>query len=512
MNGKGIYSGRAGFQKMSGISQDGIIVMDFEGKIVSASPNIGALLNRDPSEIIGNTLSAFCGDGRINGNLTQEIEKQGGMLFTEMSLKRENGESIDIGFSSFLLRNEAGNACWLIGVLKDIQDRKELEAQLLQAQKMEAVGTLAGGIAHDFNNILMGILGYTSLLLQEKKPGQSDYEKLRSIESQALSGADLTRKLLGFAQGGKYEIKPVDLNEILIKSAEMFGRTKKDVRIRRRFEKHLWPVEADRVQIEQVFLNLFINAWQAMPGGGELYLETANVVLDSKEAEVITAKPGRNIKISVTDTGIGMDEQTRRRLFEPFFTTKEKGRGTGLGLASSYGIIRGHGGIITVRSEKGHGSTFEIHLPATDKPVWREPQRSYKTYLGKETLMIVDDEEIILDVSGQMLESLGYRVITARGGAEAVRVFQARKDEISAVILDMIMPEMGGRKTFEALKEIEPGVRVLLSSGYTMNGEAKLLLASGCRGFIQKPFDLNQLSGKVREIMDTAQGGNSVNP
>jgi signal transduction histidine kinase len=225
---------------------------------------------------------------------------------------------------------------------------------------MESLGTLAGGIAHDFNNLLMGIQGRTSLMVMDKDYSHPDFEHLKGIEDYVKSAADLTRQLLGFARGGKYEVKPTDINEMIKKSSSMFGRTKKEIKIHEKYQKDVWTVEVDQGQIEQVLMNLYVNAWQAMPGGGELYIETENVTLNEDYVKPYQVEQGNYVKISITDTGVGMDEATRQRIFEPFFTTKEMGRGTGLGLASVYGIIKNHGGFINVYSEKGEGTTFNI--------------------------------------------------------------------------------------------------------------------------------------------------------
>jgi signal transduction histidine kinase len=232
---------------------------------------------------------------------------------------------------------------------------------------MEAIGTLAGGVAHDFNNLLTGIQGRTSLMLMDIDSSHEHFEHLSGIEEYIKSAADLTKQILGFARGGKYEIRKTDLNEFIKKQNRMFGRTKKEVTFRGKYQEDLWTVEVDQVQLEQVLLNLYVNASDAMPGGGELYVQTENVVIQKDCAEVFQVEPGKYVKISVTDTGMGMEEAVKERIFDPFFTTKEMGRGAGLGLASAYGIIKNHSGIINVYSEKGHGTTFNIYLPAYEK-------------------------------------------------------------------------------------------------------------------------------------------------
>jgi PAS domain S-box-containing protein len=388
------------------------------------------------------------------------------------------------------------------GVARDTSDRKRLEAQLQHAQKMEAIGTLAGGIAHDFNNMLMGIQGYTSLMLLDIDPRHAHHEKLKSIEQYVQSGAELTKQLLGFARGGKYDVKTTDINELTLKTSQMFGRTKKEIVIHDKFAPDLWPVECDQGQIEQVLINLYVNAWQAMPGGGDLYIETQNAQLEDHMVKGLNLPCGRYVRITVTDSGVGMDEKTQLRIFEPFFTTKKMGRGNGLGLASAYGIVKNHNGMIDVQSKKGEGTTFSIYLPASTKEIQEEEQTDGEILKGPETVLLVDDEDMIIEVGSEILKALGYRVYAARGGKEAEELYAAHKNDIDIVILDMIMPGIGGGETYDALKRIKPEVKVLLSSGYSIRGEAGEILKRGCDGFIQKPFNIKTLSQKLREILD----------
>ena len=387
-------------------------------------------------------------------------------------------------------------------VYRDTTDLKKLEAQLQQALKMEAMGTLAGGIAHDFNNLLMAIQGRASIMLMDKDSSHPDIRHLKGIEDDVESAADLTRQLLGFARGGKYEVRPTDLNELIKKQNRMFGRTKKEITIRGKYEENLWSVEVDRGQIEQVLLNLYVNAWQAMPGGGRLNLKTENVTLDQTDVKPFSIGPGKYVKISVTDTGVGMDKAIREKIFEPFFTTKEMGRGTGLGLASAYGIIKNHSGFINVYSEKGHGSTFNIYLPASGEEVLDEEKPVSDTLRGSETVLFVDDEDMIIEVAGELFEQLGYKVLTAGNGREAIETYEKNKERIDIVLLDMVMPDMSGGETYDKLKKINPDIIVLLASGYSMDGTATEIMDRGCNGFIQKPFKMKELSQKLREILD----------
>lgn len=412
--------------------------------------------------------------------------------------------TVNMNIGTFDFRGKTAS----LGTIKDItdkkraeQDRQKLENQLQQAHKMEAVGTLAGGVAHDFNNLLMGILGNATLTLMNLEPSHPGYDRMKNIEKYVQSGAELTRQLLGFARGGKFEVKPINLNELIQRSADMFGRTKKEITIVFSLQADAWTVDVDRGQIEQVLLNLYVNAWQAMPAGGNLYLQTTNETLDNSYIQAFSVDPGNYVKFSITDTGVGMDPDTQKRVFEPFFTTKEKGRGTGLGLASAYGIVKNHGGFINVFSEKGSGTTFSIYLPASQKTACIEKDICEPVVKGTGTILLVDDEQMILDVGGQMLEKLGYQVLTAPNGKEAIALFERHKERIVLVILDMIMPVLGGSETFNVLKSKHPGIKVLLSSGYAVDGQATDILKRGCNGFIQKPFNLEQLSQKTSEAL-----------
>jgi CheY-like chemotaxis protein len=284
----------------------------------------------------------------------------------------------------------------------------------------------------------------------------------------------------------------------------MFGRTKKEIRIHEKYHDDLWTVEVDQGQIRQALLNLFVNAWQAMPDGGDLYIQTDNLILDAKYCRPFEAASGRYAKVSVTDTGVGMDAATREKIFDPFFTTKDMAQGSGLGLASVYGIIKNHGGLIDVSAEKGEGTTFHISLPASEKPAMIEDPRPKRREVqcGKGTVLLVDDEDMILEVGQAMLETLGYRVLIADSGQAALDLYENQRKEIDLVILDMIMPGMGGGEAFDRLKTLGGNAPILLSSGYSINGQAKDILDRGCSGFIQKPFSLNVLSRKLREVLN----------
>jgi len=505
---------------------DVIWTMDMNMRYTYVSPSIYGLMGYTPEELLDITLDrifppasmelcyktfeedlALEASGRADPDRTrmlelEQIRKDGSVIWAEVKISG--------------LRDRDGRWSGILGVTRDITERKraeeeklELEASLHQARKMESIGILAGGIAHDFNNLLMGMQGNVSLMLLGVDPGHPNYKKLKTIEQHVQSGAELTSQLLGFARGGKYEVKPTDLNSLVRKTSEMFGRSKKEVTIHEKYQKDIWTVEADQGQMEQVLLNLYLNASQAMPEGGELYLQTENVTLDKKYAKLHNIEPGNYVKISVTDTGTGMDKTTRQKIFDPFFTSKKMGsvKGTGLGLASAYGIIKNHGGIIDVSSKKGVGSTFNIYLPASEAVISDQEAEIGEKQIptGHETVLFVDDEEMIIDVGEDVLKTLGYEVLTARGGREAIEVYKENRGRIDIVIMDMIMPEMGGGEAYDRLKEINPDIKVLLSSGYSINGQATEILNRGCNGFVQKPYSIKDLSRTIREVLDKDQ-------
>jgi PAS domain S-box-containing protein len=390
------------------------------------------------------------------------------------------------------------------GVVRDMSYRKILETQLLQAQKMEAIGNLAGGIAHDFNNLLMGIQGIVSLALFRMDASNPFLDQLKTIEQYVQDGAGLTRQLLTFATGGTLDVQPTDINSLIVKQNRMFGRTHKAIRITQSLVPNVLPVEADPSQIEQVLLNLYVNAAHAMPGGGALHVQTENIFLSEKELLTKSAQlqPGRYVKVTISDTGIGMDESTLQRIFDPFFTTKKFGKGSGLGLYCSYGIIKNHGGYIQVVSKQKVGTTFTIYLPVSDKKIAQLEDPSPKRIVGRETLLLVDDEKKIRDVCREGLKLMGYTVITAETGEEAVDIFRRSHATIDVVILDMIMPGLNGRETYKRLRQIKPNVRVLLASGYAFEGQEKEILEDKCNGHIQKPFKIEKLAMMIKEIME----------
>ena len=483
---------------------DPVVIYDMEGKVTYLNIAFTNVFGWRLEECIGKKMDIFVPEDAWPETTMMINKVLSGENFSGVETRRytKDGSIIPVSISGAVYRDKSGNPIGSIINLRDISGQKELEIQLQQAQKMEAIGTLAGGIAHDFNNLLMGIQGCTSLMSLNTDSGHPNFEYVNRIQNYIKNAANLTKQLLGFARSGKYEIKPTDLNDIVDKSSEMFGRTRKEITIHKKFQSDIWTVEVDQTQIEQVLLNLYVNAWQAMSGTGELNLQTENIILKDKDVKPYGVSSGRYVKTSVKDTGIGIDETIQHKIFDPFFTTKEMGRGTGLGLASAYGIIKNHDGIINVHSKKGEGATFNIFLPASKKKILKEKLFQKEILKGSETVLLIDDEEMILDVGHDLLEKLGYEVLAAKSGTEAVEIYRTNQGKIDIVILDMVMPEMGGGDAYEKLKEIDPGVKVLLSSGYSIDSQASKILSRGCDGFIQKPFDINSLSLELRKILD----------
>ncbi|MFO7716242.1 PAS domain S-box protein [Desulfosarcina sp.] len=423
------------------------------------------------------------------------------MVIYEQCTQSETGETRWRQWTDRALFDDQGNAMEYQSISIDITEKKNVESKLQQAQKMEAIGTLAGGIAHDFNNLLMGIQGNISLINLEVKHGHPLYDNIRSIEQLVDSGANLTRQMLGFARGGKYVVKPVNLNDVVAETAALFGRTRKSIRIHETYEPEVRLVSADRGQIEQVLINLYLNAWQAMSEKGDLYLETQNVTIDEKFVKPFEISYGDYVRASVTDTGKGIDPSIAHRIFDPFFTTKEFGSGSGLGLASVFGIVKNHDGIVDFESYCGRGTTFSVYLPVS-RETTKEPLPTPVGILkGPETILLVDDEPYILDIGEKMLQKMGYTVLRACCGEEAVRMFNDHNRKIDLVILDMIMPDIGGGEVFDRIRTIRSDTKVLLASGYSM-GEAAAIIARGCNGFIQKPFGMEKLSHAIREVID----------
>ncbi|MGD8915547.1 MAG: response regulator, partial [Syntrophobacterales bacterium] len=396
---------------------------------------------------------------------------------------------------------------------RDITERKEAEkerekmqAQFRQAQKMEAVGTLAGGIAHDFNNLLQAVQGYAQLLQMRKGEEDSGQRELSQIIRAAERGADLTQQLLTFSRKVESELRPIDLNHEVESVRLLLERTiPKMIQMEFHLAENLKIVEADPGQVEQILMNLAVNAKDAMPEGGRFIVETANVTLDENYCMIHPeARPGEYTQLTVSDTGHGMNKKTLEHIFEPFYTTKETGKGTGLGLATVYGIVKSHKGHITCHSELGEDTTFKIYFPAieSEEKIVRTQEPLAAARGGEETILLVDDEEPIRILGSQILEEFGYTVLTAADGESALQLYQEEHQRVALVILDLIMPGMGGKRCLGELLKVNPEARVAIASGYSPDGPTREILKNGAKGFVSKPYDMRQMLNVVREVLD----------
>lgn len=387
------------------------------------------------------------------------------------------------------------------------KDREQLQNQLIQARKMESIGTLAGGVAHDFNNQLHVIMGNIELLLQNKPADHPDRKRLDAIAKSIDRASQLVRQLLLFSRKTEAVKQPVYLNREVLETVALMERTiPKMIRLETDLDKAAWPIHADPLQVEQVLMNLAGNASDAMPNGGRLLIETKNMLIDEDFARnQLDALPGPYVLLAVSDTGCGMEPEITERIFDPFFTTKEVGKGTGLGLATIYGIVRAHNGYIRCYSAPGQGTTFKVFWPAmpefdmadkTSDPAVTTPTA------GSETLLVVDDEPKIRELTKESLESLGYSVHVAESGEEALDIYQSQGRDIDLVLLDINMPGMGGNKCMEALLRLDPTVSILIASGYTANAPGREVSAAGARGFIGKPYQVRELASRIRKILD----------
>ncbi len=391
--------------------------------------------------------------------------------------------------------------------LRDVTERLQLETRLRHSEKMDAIGQLAGGVAHDFNNQLTGILAHADLLASRVRDA-THRGWAEQIAQAAMRSADLTGKLLAFARKGQYRSDVVDVCELLSDVAELLGHSI-DKRIRIQLDVPSEPLRTlgDPSLLQNAFLNLGLNARDAMPNGGTLLLRASRCRVDPDRARAFAdaVSPGDYLCVRVSDDGVGMDESTRAHMFEPFFTTKAPGKGTGMGLASVYGTVRSHGGAISVTSAPGAGATFEILLPATrSKHVAKTRLRQTEAAAQSLKILVVDDEPVIRRVLGRLLEALGHASVTSVDGADALQKYREIGEQIDLVILDMVMPNKGGHETFFALREMNPDVRVLISSGFTVEGGAQALLNQGAAGFLQKPFALERLAEAIERARPLA--------
>jgi signal transduction histidine kinase/CheY-like chemotaxis protein len=387
--------------------------------------------------------------------------------------------------------------------LDEEKEKEQMREQLFQAHKMEAIGTLAGGIAHDFNNMLQGILGHASLIKAQIPQDHPLFDSVDTIEHISDRAAQLTMQLLGFARKGNYVIEQISINDIVRNVLKIISKTfDRKIEIRTDLGQDVFAMEGDKSQIEQVIMNLCLNARDAMPHGGTLNIETFNrtaVSLGLPQAS--PAILGNQVILRISDTGVGMSDEVKDHIFEPFFTTKELGKGTGMGLAMVYGVITSHSGSITVDSMVGRGTTFTVSFPAVEQDNASEDKPSPAIAHGKGTILVVDDEEYIRNILRNMLEKLGYKVLLAANGKEAVDTYAKDGERIDLVILDLIMPVMSGREAYEQLMRMNSGVKVLVASGHSTAEQSDFFARQNSHAFIQKPFKMHDISAKVQALL-----------
>ncbi len=491
-----------------------IFIKDAEGRFKLANQSLAQVYGTTVEGLIGKTDSDFNKDvGEVEAYRKDDLEVihfQKELIVPEESVTDADG--VTHWFKTFKKPfKTVDNKIHVLGVATDITDLKQLQEQLLQSQKMEAIGQLAGGIAHDFNNLLTGILGYTDILVMSSAGNPQINKAADSIAKAATQGGQLTQKLLGFARKGKHQHVPVDLHAVISEVLEILQRTlEKHILINTEYTADNPFIKGDPSQVQQIILNLAINARDAMTkefggsDGGTLSIITRSVQVDAdSEHHQRGLIPGTYIEVSVSDTGCGINPAIMSKIFEPFFTTKEISRGTGMGLAMVYGIVKNHGGTIHVQSTVDQGSQFRIWLPTSlEKETHiRAGQLNQTSEIGRGNILLVDDHSMIRDVTAQMLANLGYQVVTAEDGVQALHYYSANRENIDLVIMDMIMPRMGARECFRKFKEINPGVRVILSTGYVNNNRVQEVLNEGMIGFVQKPYQLHELSKVVVDAL-----------
>ena len=477
---------------------------------INANEGFTKLSGYTHKEIIGHSTleMGIWHDKAERKHFLSELKTKGIVNNMEARFRRKDGKIINALVSASLLDYQGEPH--ILSLTRDITALKETQRQLQQAQKMEAVGILAGGIAHDFNNLLQAIGGYAQLLIFDKKQDDPEYKDLEAINKAVRNAAQLVRQLLTFSRKNEYEPIILDLNHEIEGVKKILSRTlPKMIEIKLQLDQELLPVKADPLQIEQALLNLGTNAADAMPDGGQLLISTEKITLRDEYVENhLGARPGEYSLLTVSDTGSGIAPETVRHIFEPFYTTKEIGKGTGLGLASVYGIVKKHGGYIMCYSELDQGTSFKIYFPAAETNELDQKKQDVVQPIegGRETILLVDDDQYIRDFASQLLRNFGYTVLSATSGEEALAIFTTRPKEIDLVLLDIGMPGMGGHKCLRDLLEIDPTARVLLASGYALQGQVKETLEAGAAGYIGKPYQAIDLLKKIRIVLDGKNG------
>jgi PAS domain S-box-containing protein len=496
-----LRASEARYRQLADITFEGIIFHD-QGVLLQANDQFFQMFGYEPDELLGTQILEKTLSPESVKTVKTHIAARSTESYLAMGL-RKDGSTFPIEIRARMREIEGKKI--RATAIRDLTMLKSLETQLIQAQKMEAVGTLAGGFAHDFNNKLQVIAGYVELILCNEELPENLKHDMDAIGQAVHASAELIREMMVFSRKTSVNLAPLNLNKLVTQLRSMLVPVMpKMITVDLVLAEDLWPINAAPNQIDQILMNLSVNARDAMPEGGKLTIQTQNTILDEEYCRYHpNTKPGRYVLLSVTDTGSGMDAGTVKRIFEPFFTTKEEGKGTGLGLSVVYGIVEKHGGNIICDSDPSVGTTFKIFLPTTEEVT--EEEHSEKTEPPKgqgETILLVDDEPNLVNIVSRQLVSANYRVIKASNGNEALNLYEEHREQISLVILDLLMPEMDGRRCLDALHDIDPNVRVLVATGHTTPGMLGELEQAGVQGFIRKPFETSQLLEEIRKIID----------
>ncbi|MFH1103216.1 MAG: PAS domain S-box protein [Pseudomonadota bacterium] len=497
------------YQSLIHSSADAVVIYDMSGNAQYISPSFSRIFGWTTEEVMGKRVP-FVPESEKETSLAiirNLIENGTPCHGYETKRYTKDGRILDVSISASRYHHHDGRPAGMLVTLRDISEKKGLEAQLMQAHKMEAIGTLAGGLAHDFNNILQAVSGFTQLLMMDKTQKDPDYSKLQAIEKSAQRARDLTQRLLIFGRKVEAKLRPVDLNHEIEGVCTLLERTiPKMIRIETDLTDRLPVINADPVQLEQIIMNLGVNARDAMSDGGGLIISTKSTRLTEDFCKKnLGSVPGEYVLLSVEDTGCGMHQEILKHIFEPFFTTKETGKGTGLGLAMVYGIVKNHGGYITCESDVGRGTCFKIYFPILgieSESDGTEAIDNEEIPKGNETILLVDDEEAIREIGESLLERFGYKILLADSGEKAVDIYRRKKDAVDLVILDLNMPGMGGYRCLNELTRINSHVKIIIASGYLSDEKLTAATTSGTAAFIGKPFNISALLKKIREMLD----------
>ena len=487
---------------------EGIFQITPEERYLTVNPQLARIYGYSSPEEMIETITDVGRQIYVNPDERLEflriLQEKGSISGFEVQLKRKGGSPFWASINARCVYDENGKLLYYDGTSEDITNRKHLESQLFQSQKMEAIGTLAGGVAHDFNNILTAIMGFGGLLqtdMQEDDPKRTFVDQILIASDKA---ANLTHSLLAFSRKQQIILKPLGINDCVKGTSKLLKRLlTEDIELKIRLSEKTLVIMGDATQIDQILINLAVNARDAMPMGGTLSIETNMITLDDEFIRMHGyGKPGKHVLLSVSDTGIGMDEATKARIFDPFFTTKEVGKGTGLGLSTVYGIVKQHNGYITVYSEHGRGTTFRIYLPLVDIEKEQKAPPVHNMKKGSETILMAEDDPGIRNFTREILQRYGYTIIEAIDGEEAVSTFMENRSRIDLIILDVVMPKKNGKEVYDEIVKTSPDMKFLFTSGYT----GDVILEKGIRDdaidFISKPLLSNELLKKIRDVLD----------